>query len=244
MTVAKLLQGPACLIEGLALLLRPGIKRFIVLPLVVGMLIYGLIIWVAVNLFSAWVDSLMSFLPSWLGFLRYLFKPLFAILLTFLVALCFNLLVGLVMAPFNSLLAEKIEGLLKADQGDFPPFTWVSVIKSVQRELRKLIYFLPRFVPLLVLSWIPVINLMAAPLLILLSIWMMALQYLDYPADNNDLNWQQTLAWLREKRLQSLGFGAVVCFFAPFIGFFITPIAVAGATVLWVREQGNYRQLS
>jgi len=239
MPTAKLLRGPTCLIEGLPLLLRPGIKRFIVLPLLVALLIYGLIVWMAISLFGYWVDSLMGFLPVWLGFLSYLFKPLFAILLTLLVTLSFNLLVGLVMAPFNSLLAEKIEALLGRSD-DFPPFTWGSVISTVQRELRKLAYFLPRFVPLFILSWIPLLNLIAAPLLILLSIWMMALQYLDYPAENNGLNWQQTLTWLREKRLQSFGFGAV-CLILP-LGFLLIPIAVAGATVLWVHEQGDYKK--
>jgi len=243
MPAGKLLKGATCLLEGLPLLLRPGIKRFIVLPLIVCMLVYALIVWAALSLFSYWVDSLMSFLPAWLSFLRYLFKPLLAILLTVLIALGFNLLVGLIMAPFNGLLAEKIEILL-GGKDDFPPLTWHSVISSVQRELRKLAYFLPRFLVLFILSWVPLLNLIAAPLLILLSVWMMALQYLDYPAENHQLNWQQTLNWLRERRLQSLGFGAVVCCCAylPFIGFLIVPAAVSGATVLWLREQGAYRK--
>jgi len=241
MPAGKLFRGLTCLVEGLPLLLRPGVKRFIVLPLLVSMLVYGLIIWLALMLFSSLIDSLMSFLPSWLDFLRYLFKPLLAILLAFLVMLAFNLLVGLVMAPFNGLLAEKIEGLLTGKE-DFPPFTFSTVISSVRRELRKWVYFLPRFLPLFILSWIPVVNLLSAPLLILLSVWMMALQYLDYPAENNGLNWQQTLGWLRKKRLQSLGLGAVIALCVPFVGFFIAPIAVAGATVLWVREQSGYHK--
>jgi len=242
MPVARLLKGPACLLEGLPLLLRPGIRRFIVLPLLVGMLAYGLIVWAALELFSHAVDVLMGFLPVWLGFLRYLLKPLFAVFLTLCVTLSFNLLIGLIMAPFNGLLAEKIEVLLGREEA-FPVFTWRSVIRSVQRELRKLVYFVPRFVALLVLSWIPLLNFIAIPLLMLLSIWMMALQYLDYPADNNGLNFQQTLAWLREKRLQSLGFGALICLCVPFIGFLIMPVAVAGATLLWVREQQPGRKV-
>jgi len=241
MPAAKLLRGSVCLFEALPLLFRPGVKRFIMLPLLVALLIYALIVWMAISLFNYWVDSLMGFLPAWLGVLSYLFKPLFAILLTLLVTLSFNLLIGLVMAPFNSLLAEKIEVLLgRVD--DFPPFTWTSVISTVQRELRKLAYFLPRFLPLFILSWVPLVNLIATPLLISLSVWMMALQYLDYPAENNGLNWQQTLAWLRAKRLQSLGFGAV-CLLLP-LGFLLIPMAVAGATLLWVREQRDYRKLA
>jgi len=57
----KLFRGSACLVEGLPLLLRPRIKRFIVLPLLVSMLVYGLIIWLALILFSSLIDSLMGF---------------------------------------------------------------------------------------------------------------------------------------------------------------------------------------
>ncbi|WP_408980945.1 EI24 domain-containing protein [Pseudomonas sp. B21-035] len=64
-------------------------------------------------------------------------------------------------------------------------------------------------------------------------------QYIDYPADNHKMSWQDMLAWLREKRWQSLGFGGSVylVLLVPFLNILMMPAAVAGATLFWVRER-------
>ncbi len=38
---------------------------------------------------------------------------------------------------------------------------------------------------------------------------MMAVQYIDFPADNHQLDFRSMLAWLRTRRLRCLGFGGV-----------------------------------
>ncbi|MCY1176031.1 Sulfate transporter CysZ [compost metagenome] len=111
--------------------------------------------------------------------------------------------------------------------------------RTLGRELRKLAYFLPRALGLLVLSLIPGVNLVAAPLWLLFGVWMMAVQYIDYPADNHKLGWNEMLAWLREKRWQSLGFGGItyLALMIPVVNVLMMPAAVAGATLFWVRER-------
>ena len=117
--------------------------------------------------------------------------------------------------------------------------------RTIGRELRKLAYFAPRALALLVLSFIPVLNLAAAPLWLLFGVWMMAVQYIDYPADNNKLSWSDMMGWLRQRRWQSLSFGAVTyaALLVPVLNLLIMPAAVAGATLFWVREGGPNRQL-
>ena len=115
------------------------------------------------------------------------------------------------------------------------------VPRTMGREMRKLAYFLPRAIGLLILSFIPVVNLVAAPLWLLFGVWMMAVQYIDYPADNNKMSWQDMLAWLREKRWQSLSFGGITyaALLVPGLNILMMPAAVAGATLFWVRERGE-----
>ncbi|MEK1838714.1 MAG: EI24 domain-containing protein, partial [Pseudomonas sp.] len=88
--------------------------------------------------------------------------------------------------------------------------------------------------------FIPVVNIIAAPLWLLFGVWMMAIQYIDYPADNHKLGWNEMLAWLRQKRWQSLGFGGSVylVLLIPVVNILMMPAAVAGATLFWVRERG------
>lgn len=238
------LTGPQYLSEGLKLVLRPGLRLFVLLPLTINLILFTGLIVLAVQQFSGWVDSLLPSLPEWLSFLQYILWPLFVLLVLVIMFFTFNLLATFIAAPFNGFLAEKVEVVARG-RDDFPPFRWAELIamvpRTIGREMRKLGYFLPRAIGLLILSFIPGVNLIAAPLWILFGVWMMAVQYIDYPADNHKLGWNEMLAWLREKRWQSLGFGGAVylVLLIPFVNILMMPAAVAGATLFWVREDGD-----
>ena len=110
---------------------------------------------------------------------------------------------------------------------------------TVGRELRKLLYYLPRLVILLLLTLIPVVNLVASPLLLVFGVWMMAVQYIDYQADNEKVSFIDTLRWMRGRRGLSLGFGFLVYIgmLIPLVNLLVMPSAVAGSTLLWIRER-------
>jgi len=241
---APALSGPQYLGEGLKLILRPGLRLFVLLPLTLNLLLFIALIGFAMREFSGWVDAFMPSLPDWASFLEYLIWPLFVALVVLLVFFSFTMIANIIAAPFNGFLAEKVEVVVRG-QDDFPPFSWAELVamvpRTVGRELRKLGYFLPRAAGLLILSFIPVVNLVSTPLWFVFGIWMMAVQYIDYPADNHKLGWNEMLAWLREKRWQSLGFGGSVylALLIPFVNIVMMPAAVAGATLFWVREGGE-----
>ena len=237
------LSGPQYLREGLKLVLSPGLRLFVLLPLAINLILFVALIGFAVDQFSGWLASLMGSLPSWLSFLDFLLWPLFVILLLLMVFFTFTLLANIIAAPFNGFLAEKVEVVVRGAD-NFPPFSWAELLakvpRTLKRELRKLSYFLPRAIGLLLLSLIPGLNLIATPLWLLFGVWMMAVQYIDYPCDNHKVSWDDMLAWLRAKRWQSLGFGGstYLALLIPFVNILMMPAAVAGATLFWVREDG------
>ncbi|MFJ3451217.1 sulfate transporter CysZ [Pseudomonas sichuanensis] len=239
---APVLSGPQYLREGLKLILSPSLRLFVLLPLAVNLLLFGGLIWFAGHEFSLWVDALMPSLPDWLSFLSYILWPLFVALVLLMVFFTFTMLANVIAAPFNGFLAEKVEVVVRG-QDNFPAFSWGELIAMVPRtfgrEMRKLGYFLPRAIGLFILSFIPVVNVIAAPLWLVFGVWMMAIQYIDYPADNNKMSWQDMLAWLRQKRWQSLGFGGItyLALMIPGVNVVMMPAAVAGATLFWVRER-------
>jgi CysZ protein len=238
------LSGPQYLREGLTLILSPALRLFVLLPLTVNLLVFIGLIVVSVQQFSGWVEVFMPSLPSWLNFLEYILWPLFVLLVLLMVFFTFNLVANIIAAPFNGFLAEKVE-IVARGQDNFPAFSWNELVamvpRTLSREMRKIGYFLPRSIALLILSFIPVLNILAAPLWLLFGVWMMAVQYIDYPADNNKVSWPDMLAWLREKRWQSLGFGGItyLALLIPFVNILMMPAAVAGATLFWVREGGK-----
>ncbi|MBT9234453.1 sulfate transporter CysZ [Pseudomonas inefficax] len=239
---APALSGPQYLREGLKLVLSPNLRLFVLLPLAVNLLLFGGLIYFAGHQFSLWVDALMPSLPSWLSFLTYILWPLFVALVVLMVFFTFTLVANIIAAPFNGFLAEKVEVVVRG-QDNFPAFSWGELMAMVPRtfgrEMRKLGYFLPRAIGLFILSLIPVVNVVAAPLWLIFGVWMMAIQYIDYPADNNKMSWQDMLAWLRQKRWQSLGFGGItyLALMIPLVNVLMMPAAVAGATLFWVRER-------
>ncbi len=241
---APVLSGPQYLREGLKLVLSPGLRLFVLLPLLTNLVLFVGLIYFAGHQFSLWVDALMPSLPSWLSFLNYVLWPLFVVLVALMVFFTFTMLANIIAAPFNGFLAEKVEAVVRGIDNS-PPFSWAElaamVPRTLAREMRKLGYFLPRAIALLILSFIPVLNLIAAPLWLLFGIWMMAIQYIDYPADNHKLGWNEMLAWLREKRWQSMSFGGIVylALLIPVVNVLMMPAAVAGATLFWVRERGD-----
>ncbi|MBF0676308.1 sulfate transporter CysZ [Pseudomonas sp.] len=238
------LSGPQYLREGLKLVLSPGLRLFVLLPLTINLVLFAALIGLALQQFGLWVDYFMPSLPDWLSFLEYLLWPLFVVLVLLMVFFTFTLLANIIAAPFNGFLSEKVEVVVRG-QDHFPPFSGAELLamvpRTLGREARKLAYFLPRALALLVLSLIPGLNLIAAPLWLLFGVWMMAVQYIDYPADNNKLGWNEMLAWLRAKRWQSLGFGGItyLALLVPGLNILMMPAAVAGATVFWVREGGE-----
>jgi CysZ protein len=89
-----------------------------------------------------------------------------------------------------------------------------------------------------VLALIPGINVIAPWVWVLFGAWMMVIQYVDYPMDNNGVSFRKMKRSLSEQRLLHLGFGGGVSLLLmiPVVNFFVMPIAVAGATALYVSE--------
>ncbi len=236
---AQPLGGPHYLKAGFQMIMRPGLRKFVLLPLSINIAVFFGLIYFSVQRFNGWVTQLMPNLPSWLSFLDYILWPLFVVLVLLIIFFTFTTIANIIASPFNSFLAEKVEVIARGED-HFAPFSWNELLamvpRTLWREMRKLGYFLPRALGLLILSFIPGVNIIAAPLWVLFNIWMMAVQYIDYPADNNKVSWPLMLEWLQAKRWLSLGFGSItyLALMIPFFNLIAMPAAIAGATLLWV----------
>lgn len=235
------LKGIGYLFEGLRLMRLRGLRRFVLLPLLVNSLLFSALMFAAVTGFERLLDYLLGFLPAWLHWLQYLLWPLFALSALVVLAYSFTLIANLIAAPFNGVLAEAVEKQLTGqpleETGDWRALL-VDVAPSLLSELQKLGYFALRGLPLLLLFVIPGINLAAPLLWTLFGAWMLALEYGDYPMANHGLKFRDQRPRLRQRRALALGFGLGVLGLTviPVVNFLAMPAAVAGATAMWVRE--------
>jgi CysZ protein len=107
----------------------------------------------------------------------------------------------------------------------------------MKREWQKFAWYLPRAIVLLLLYFIPGIGQTVAPVLwFLFSAWMLAIQYCDYPFDNHKVPFKEMRTALRTRKVANMQFGALTSLFTmiPFLNLFIMPVAVCGATAMWV----------
>ena len=236
----KLVKGFGYLLQGARLLFHPGLRLFVLLPLLVNIIMFALGLGFLISFVSGWMGGVVSWLPEWMSGITWLLWLLFGLLFAMAVFFGFNLLANFIAAPLNGLLAEKVQlHLTGQDLGEASFGSIVaSIPRSVGREISKLTYYLPRIVLLLVLSFIPGINAIAPWLWLLFGSWMMAIQYVDYPMDNNGVSFRKMRRSLSQQRLLHLGFGGGVSLLlmVPLVNFFAMPIAVAGATALYVGE--------
>lgn len=222
---------------GVKLLSQSGIKRYVVIPVLINITIFATVLWFGIQ----WFDQiLLKMLPEWLEWAEFILWPLFAISYFLVVFYLFALLMNLIAAPFNGLLAEKVERHLRGEQIKDDDSSNMQLLKeiplSIGNEISKLVYFLLRSLPLLLLFVIPGINVLAPFLWLLFSAWMLSLEYLDYPLSNHNIRFKTTRALARQHRLSCLSYGAMVTGLTiiPVINFIAMPAAVAGATVLYV----------
>jgi len=232
------LRGAGYLLRGFSLIRQSGIRRYVVIPLVINTALFSLIIWFGAGQFDRFI---MWMLPTWLDWLEWFLWPLFAVTASIFVFFTFIHLGHLIGAPFNGLLSEAVEARLKGspakEEMGFKRM-WADLWPVLLSEFKKISYFISRALPILVLFFIPIVNVLAPFIWIGFSAWMLSLEYADYPMGNNGILFAEQRKILKKKRLMILGFGGATLFLLmiPFLNFFAMPTAVAGATAMWVEQ--------
>ncbi|SDM91308.1 sulfate transporter CysZ [Vreelandella arcis] len=241
-----MLDAVTAISRGTRCVYGPGLRRYIFLPILVNMLVYGAMLHIVLERFSGWLASWMSAVPSWLEWLSWLIWPVFFICLLVVIFFTFTLVTHFIAAPFYGFLAAKVERQVIGREPLDERGLAKTAVDALGRELVKLGYILPRMALLFVLGWIPGLNLVAPLLWALFSAWVMAITYLDYPMDNNKVSFRDMRYRLSARWWQSFSFGGLVTLLTwiPLANLFLIPGAVAGAVLMWDYHYRNAPVLS
>ncbi|MGQ0286995.1 sulfate transporter CysZ [Pasteurellaceae bacterium 22721_9_1] len=232
-------SGVHYFLMGYNLIKQKGLRRFVIMPILLNILLMIGLFWLFITQISGMIDWVMGFLPSWLEWLSsIMFIMSLGMILVFFY-FSFTMLSGFIAAPFNGLLAEKVEKMLTGENlADVTMADFVRDIpRMLKREWQKLLYSLPIYIALFLFGFMPILGQTIVPILgFVFAAWMMAIQYCDYPFDNHKIAFPTMHAKLKENRIQSLTFGGLVslCTLVPIINLVVIPIAVCGATAMWV----------
>ncbi|GAB5381015.1 MAG: sulfate transporter CysZ [Aliiglaciecola sp.] len=237
-------SGASYFFEGFSLIRTKGIKRFVFIPLAVNLILFSIALYFLVGQIDDGIAYIIGLIPDWEWFawlkqgIVFILWPLAVISILLVFALIFGTLANWVAAPFNGLLAEKVERHLTGQSlGDSGIMDVVKDIpRTLGRELAKLLYYIPRAIGFLILFFL--LPVFGQVLWFMFSAWMMAIQYCDYPFDNHKIGFKPMRSTLAESRSQSFSFGVMVSVFSmiPIVNFLVMPVAICGATSMWVNE--------
>ncbi len=238
--IKDFLFGIQYFFKGFTLAVNPKIRPYVVIPLLINFALFTILIWLAFQYLNSYITAMI---PDWLQweFVRMIIAFILGIGLVVMSSFAFVMVANLIAAPFNAILAEKTEQLLR---GTPPPSTGRigSFIKSyfhaIGSQINKIFYMISRAIPLLILFWIPVVNFIAPVLWVLFSAWMQAIEYIDYPASNHEILFKKQKQLLSAKRGASLGFGTTAMLFTtiPILNLLVMPISVIAMTALYVEK--------
>ena len=236
--IADITRGTQAVARALSLLNKPGVRIYVIVPLMINFLLFGALVWYGYSQFNLLVEWLMSFVPAFLEFIEWLIWIFFGVLAAITVFFSFTPIANIVAAPFNALMSEKIEIELTGKAVSSNISFARMAIDAIGSQLRKLVYIMFWALGLFLVSLIPVVNLVAPVLWMVFGSWLLSLEYFDYPMGNHDLVFAEQKKRLGERRGIALGFGGAVMIMTsiPIINFFAMPVAVAGATLLWVEQ--------
>jgi CysZ protein len=232
------LLGPIYLLRGYAMLPRKGLKRWVIAPLLLNLVLIIVFFSLAITGFNQWLDGL---LPEGWVWLQWLIWPLFVVLTLVLSAFTFTILINLIAAPFNTRLAAAVARMHGVEPVEEETSFWASIPEAIKGELGKLLYLLRWILPLLLLGFIPLLQLTTPLAWGLFAAWMLAIEYSDYPLGNMAVKPKEQRAWLARAKGRSLGFGSAVmgATVVPFINLAVVPAAVIGATLMWLDAEGH-----
>ncbi len=225
--------------RGLLIILRPGLRRFVILPILISIVLLGSWLGLSTYWLHSWVEHLLPHGDQWLF---WLIEPLLIIVLIAGMVYSFSIVANLISLPFSTFLAEQLElrirGASPLPPGEGLKNLFNNTIVGWKTQFTCLIYQIIRMLPLLVLSFIPMLNILTTWVFFAFSAWMLSLTYMSTPMGNQGLPFNQILKTCKANKglMLGLGSGLMLLALTPILNLLIVPAGTAAATLIWMEK--------
>jgi len=236
--LADFFKGIFYAVSSVRYLFLDGLKRYIILPLLFNFGIFLTVAYLLYRFYFSYSAYYTAQLPAWLHFLQGAIWIILALSFFLLFLSMFTILFNLIAAPFNGLLAEKAQQLIFNTSIPALSFSEIA-IRTIKRQMQFLTYFVPRFIAMILLFFMPFIHPIYPLLWFMFNAWILSMQYQDFVMDNNLIGFDEMKHLMAESKMVSLGFGSVInlASFIPVLNLIIMPSAVIGGTVLYCEQK-------
>lgn len=220
------------------ILSKPKLLFWSLLPILISLVLYAFVIGhlqtearlALENYFAA-----MGWNPQ--GWTAWILLLVAKLLLFVAGALTFSIVASIAASPFNDFLAEQSEKWTTPPLLPAPAGSWAFKARLIAVDMMKTLFAAIGGIFALLLSWVPIVNLIAFGLAFLL----ICFQYVSYAQTRRSVGVAQGLVFLWRHMFACMGFGLAFSFlFAiPVISCLFIPVAVVGGTLLVARAPGN-----
>jgi CysZ protein len=240
-----LVPAPFYVVKG-ALFIRAHriLWKYAAAPLAISVVVLGVAYAASYWLFLRLMSPLAAEAWYW-QVLYYVAAVMVTILLLVLVFFLFSLLATAIAAPFNELISEKTESLVRGIFQD-TPFSVTSLLRDSARGIGHSLAILGTYIGVLVVSLplllIPVVgHVLFAAIGTLLSAYMFAYEFLGCSMDRRRYSLAEKRKFIRSHLRSSLGFGLGIALTAsiPFVNVLLLPAAAVGGTLLFLELSRN-----
>lgn len=226
--------------------------HFVFIPGIINAIFFLLFInWVTSNI-TEWVDGIFSFDcgDGILGWFCSLFSFLTSFLEYFIRWILYTALIGVYLFVYKSIilllyspvLAYLIEVVDKKHRGIDTPFKLEQFLKDTVRGIvlatRGILLEGLVVIALLIMAFVPIINIIQPILMWLVSSYFLGVSMLDYALERKGLNVKESIIYSKKNKSLASSIGSVfqLVFLVPAIGWMVAPTYSAVAAYFAVEE--------
>jgi CysZ protein len=216
--------------------------KYSVTPMVINLIIYGSIFFVGFSRLLKLIDIITGGgtenISFWMQLLHVFLIIISFIIIIFICYLLFIIFGGLVTAPFNEELSQRVEEIVTGTKAGKLGF-WVDALISIKGETQKIIFYLSVLCVLFLIALIPVAgNIISIVLGVIFSFYYNALDFLDYPMTRKLATFRTKIKVTSSGKMLTYGFGCIsfIMMFLPVINVFMKPILVVAGTSLYYEK--------
>ena len=231
--------------KALKLISKLNLWKFFFVPALIGLFVGAAIIWMAIGFsdnIGDWIAQVWPFdwgsdgfktLSHWIGG--------FIVLAFGIVA--FKHIVQAFSSPFMGPVSEKVEEYLTGKEIESNPFM-VLLIRGIKINIRNLFRELLFTIPLMILSFIPVLGLIATFFIFYIQCYYAGYGNMDYTMERY-LNYNKSVKFVKKHRGIAVGNGLIftLMLFIPVVGIALTlPISTVAATTETLKKLNIEKQ--
>jgi CysZ protein len=201
--------------------------------------------WLISNI-GKWLGADQTDAGFWLEVLHIVLLVLSFVLLLFICYLIFIVLGGLITAPFNEEISQRVEEIVTQGTIQHKTGFWEDAYISMKGEAEKIVFYLVILFVIFLLNLVPAVgNVLSAVIGTIFSFFYNALDFLDYPMTRKKMRFKEKLKVTRSGKMLTYGFGctAFLLMFLPVVNVFMKPILVVAGTSLYY-EKGYHKLLN